>query len=128
MHENSRLVTMAEEIRECWNVTGAKFTMPPLLAVEIRSPSKALIDLNREKDAYERSGVPSYWIVNSDPAQPEVTIVELRDGRYIAEQKSAKPLSVDRPFPVTITPAALTSRSPLALSVGGSASAPPAVA
>jgi Uma2 family endonuclease len=91
-------------------VGGAKFTAPPLLAVEIRSPSTALIDLNRKKDAYERFGVPSYWIVNPDPAQPEVTIFELRDGRYIAEQKSARPFTVDRPFPVTITPTALTSR------------------
>jgi Uma2 family endonuclease len=91
-------------------VGGAKFTAPPLLAVEIRSPSTALIDLNRKRDAYERFGVPSYWIVNPDPAQPEVTVFELRDGRYIAEQKSAQPFTVGQPFPVTITPAALTSR------------------
>ncbi len=91
-------------------VGGAKFTAPPLLAVEIWSPSTALIDLNRKKDAYERFGVPSYWIVNPDLAQPEVTVFELRDGRYLAEQKSAQPFTVERPFPVTITPAALTSR------------------
>ena len=90
-------------------VGGAKFTAPPLLAVEIRSPSTALIDLNRKKDAYERFGVPSYWIVNPDPAQPEVTVFELRAGRYLAEQKSAQPFTVERPFPVTIAPAALTS-------------------
>lgn len=47
-------------------VGGAKFTEPPLLVVEIRSPSTALIDLNREKAAYERFGVHSYWIVNPD--------------------------------------------------------------
>jgi Uma2 family endonuclease len=91
-------------------VGGAKFTAPPLLAVEIRSPSTALIDLNRKKHAYERFGVPSYWIVNPDPDQPEVTVFELRDGRYLAEQKPARPFTVNRPFPVTIAPAALTSR------------------
>jgi Uma2 family endonuclease len=55
-------------------------------------------------------GVPSYWIVNPDPDQPEVTVFELRDGRYLAEQKPARPFTVNRPFPVTIAPAALTSR------------------
>jgi Uma2 family endonuclease len=40
----------------------ARSTEPPLLVVEIRSPSTALIDLNRKKAAHERFGVPSYWI------------------------------------------------------------------
>ncbi len=39
-------------------IGGAKSTAPPLLVVEIRSPSTALIDLNRKKAAYERFGVP----------------------------------------------------------------------
>ena len=42
----------------------AKFMTPPLLVVEVRSPSTALFDLNRKKAAYERFGVPSYWIVD----------------------------------------------------------------
>ena len=77
--------------------------------IEVRSPSAALIDLNREKTAYERFGVPSYWIVNPDPAQPEVTVFELRDGRYTAVAVTADPLTVDHPFQVTIDPAHLTS-------------------
>jgi hypothetical protein len=32
--------------------------------------------------AYERFGVPSHWIVNPDPPQPELAVFELRDGRY----------------------------------------------
>jgi hypothetical protein len=28
--------------------------------------------------AYERFGVPSYWILNPDPPQPELTVFELR--------------------------------------------------
>ena len=59
-------------------IGGAKFTEPPLLVVEIRSPSTALIDLNRKKAAYERFGVASYWILNPDPPQPELTVFELR--------------------------------------------------
>ena len=49
-------------------VGDAKFTAPPLLVVEIRSPSTALFDLNRKKAEYEKFGVPSYWVV--DPARP----------------------------------------------------------
>ena len=89
-------------------VGDAKFTTPPLLVVEIRSPSTALFDLNRKKMAYERFGVPSYWIVNPDPARPEITVFELRDGTYITEATSTQPLTVTRPFPVTIAPAQLT--------------------
>jgi Uma2 family endonuclease len=92
------------------DVGDAKFTRPPLLVVEVRSPSTAIIDLNRKKTAYERFGVPSYWIVNPDPAQPEVTIFELRDGRYVTVAVTSAALSVERPFPVTITPAQLTRR------------------
>jgi Uma2 family endonuclease len=89
-------------------IGGAKFTVPPLLVVEIRSPGTALVDLNRKKGAYERFGVPSYWIVNPDPPQPELTIFELRDGRYTLAAKTSEPLAVDRPFTVSIDPAGLT--------------------
>ncbi|MGH3250400.1 MAG: Uma2 family endonuclease [Trebonia sp.] len=88
-------------------VGDAKFTEPPLLVIEIRSPSTAPFDLNRKKAAYEKFGVPSYWIVDPDPARPEVTVFELRDGGYVTEATSAQPVTVTRPFPVTITPAHL---------------------
>src|SRR5260370_40094500 len=89
-------------------IGGAKFTEPPLLAVEIRSPSTALVDLNRKKAAYERFGVPTYWIVNPDPPEPELTVFELRDGRYALVAKASGPFTAEHPFPVTIDPAGLT--------------------
>lgn len=89
-------------------VGGAKFTVPPLLVVEVRSPSTALIDLNRKKAAYERFGVPAYWIVDPDPEQPGVTVFELKDGQYALAAATTEPLTVDRPFKVTIDPARLT--------------------
>lgn len=79
-----------------------------LLAVEIRSPGTALIDLNGKKAAYERFGVPSYWIVNPDPPQPELTVFELRDGRYALAAKASGPFTAGRPFAVSIAPADLT--------------------
>lgn len=91
------------------HVGGAKFTEPPLLVVEVRSPSTALIDLNRKKSAYERFGVPAYWIVNPDLTQPELTIFELREGRhYEMVAKTTAPVTVDQPFQLTIDPAELT--------------------
>jgi Uma2 family endonuclease len=89
-------------------VGSAKFTAPPLLAVEVRSPSTALIDLNRKKAAYEKFGVPSYWIVDPEPGRPELTVFELRDSGYVLEATSTQPLTVSQPFTMTITPADLT--------------------
>jgi Uma2 family endonuclease len=89
-------------------VGDAKFTAPPLLVVEIRSPSTALFDLNRKKAAYEHFGVQSYWIVDPDPARPELTVFELRDGHYAVVATSTQPITVAHPFEVTIAPANLT--------------------
>jgi Uma2 family endonuclease len=86
-----------------------KFTEPPLLVVEVRSPSTALIDLNRKKSTYEKFGVPSYWIVDPDPERPELTVFELRDGHYAVEAKTTQTITLERPFPVTIGLASLTS-------------------
>jgi Uma2 family endonuclease len=90
------------------DVGGAKFTAPPLLVVEVRSPSTALIDLNRKKAAYQKFGVPSYWLVDPEPTRPELTVFELRDAGYVLEATSTQPLTVSRPFTVTVTPADLT--------------------
>jgi Uma2 family endonuclease len=89
-------------------IGGAKFTEPPLLVVEIRSPSTALIDLNRKKAAYERFGVPSYWILNPDPPQPELTVFELGEDDYALVAKASGSFTADRPFAVSIDPADLT--------------------
>jgi Uma2 family endonuclease len=90
------------------HIGGAKFTEPPLLVVEIRSPSTALVDLNRKKSAYEKFGVPSYWIINPDTAQPELTVFELRDRHYDMVARTTAPVTVDQPFRVTVDPAELT--------------------
>jgi Uma2 family endonuclease len=89
-------------------IGGAKFTEPPLLVVEIRSPSTGLIDLNRKKAAYERFGVPSYWTLNPDPPQPELTVFELRDHSYALTAKASGSFAADRPFTVGIDLADLT--------------------
>jgi Uma2 family endonuclease len=96
------------------DVGGAKLTAPPLLVVEIRSPSTALVDLNRKKAAYQRFGVSSYWIVDPDPKEPSITAFELREGRYATMAKAAgrETIAAERPFRVDVVPAALLAGLP----------------
>jgi len=92
-------------------LSGAKITRPPILAVEVRSPSTALIDLNRKKAAYERFGVPSYWVVIPDQSKPELIAFELRDGRYeeAARVSGDEPFAARRPSGVEVVPARLVA-------------------
>ena len=78
-------------------------TVPPLLAVEVVSPSSRRLDRGSKRLAYEEFGVPSYWIV--DPATRSITVLELVDGAYVerAVVTGDDQLTVDRPFPVTLT-------------------------
>jgi Uma2 family endonuclease len=82
---------------------------PPALAVEVGSPRTRLYDRNRKKDVYEKFGIVSYWIVEPDAAKPELTVFELRDGRYqeTARVTGDESFAAALPFPVTVTPSAL---------------------
>jgi Uma2 family endonuclease len=96
------LVAREEDLTDKW------LPVAPVLAVEVLSPSTALNDLNNKKAAYERLGVPSYWVV--DPQEPRLTVFELdADGRYeqVAEVKGEDAFEAERPFPVRIVPMAL---------------------
>jgi Uma2 family endonuclease len=93
------------------HLRATKCTEPPVLVAEIRSPSTALIDLNRKKAAYERFGVPSYWIVDPDVGHPSLTVFELAGDRYIeaAHVAGDEPFAARRPFPVDVVPSALVA-------------------
>jgi Uma2 family endonuclease len=92
------------------DVGGAKFWTPPLLAVEIRSPSTAIVDRNAKLAAYEQFGVPSYWIFDPRPDLPELVVFELQQGTYQQTAQASGPdlLRVQRPFAVDLVPAELT--------------------
>jgi Uma2 family endonuclease len=87
--------------------TPARIERPPLLVVEIRSPSTRLYDLGTKRLAYEAAGVPAYWLV--DPDAPALTVLHLEDGRYVehASVRDDQPYAATRPFPLTVVPAAL---------------------
>jgi Uma2 family endonuclease len=115
LSEDTEFVPDIAVVRED-QIGGMKCTSPPLLVVEVRSPSTALIDLNRKKTAYERFGVPSYWIMVPDASSPELIVFELRDGRYAeaGQAAGASVLSAVRPFPVEVVPARLVAGLPAA--------------
>ena len=66
----------------------------PDLLVEILSPSNPKHDLQTKRIAYERCGVPEYWIVQPD--DHKILQLTLVDGKY-AEQFHTDSISFDIP-------------------------------
>ncbi|WP_460829322.1 Uma2 family endonuclease [Nocardioides hungaricus] len=81
---------------------------PPLLAVEVLSPSNRIYDLNTKFARYERARIPSYWVV--DPLELRLVVWELVEGRYVevADVGPGEHWTATRPFAVTISPGELT--------------------
>ena len=87
---------------------GEKNIRRPLqLAVEVLSPATERKDLTVKLDTYARTGVAAYWIV--DPEKESIRVLELIDGAYeqVGEVTGDEQLTVERPFAVTLHPAAL---------------------
>lgn len=93
------------------DIQGAKLVRPPLLVVEVQSPSTALFDLTTKKAVYERFAVPSYWIVVPDPGKPELIAYELHEGRYglAGHVAGDETFRAAQPFGVEIVPARLVA-------------------
>lgn len=93
--------------------TAKNLPVAPLLAVEIRSPSTALIDRTLKRAAYARHGTPSYWLVDPDPSVPSILALELRGEDYVeaAHAVGSEEFLVTRPFPLRVTPADLVDRA-----------------
>ena len=87
----------------------ARLERRPLLVVEVLSPSTRATDLTLKRHVFEQAGVPSYWLL--DPEVPSLTVLELQDAAYVevARVEGEQPLTVERPFPVTLVPAVLVA-------------------
>jgi Uma2 family endonuclease len=82
-------------------------TTPPLLTVEVLSPSTRTTDVVLKRTLYEQHAVPSYWLL--DPTHHELTILELTNTGYTCQAvvQAEESFDATKPFPVTVTPAAL---------------------
>ncbi len=60
----------------------------PDLVVEVLSPSTGYYDLTQKREAYERTGVREYWIV--DPERQSVEVLALEDDGYRTAVKAAR--------------------------------------
>jgi Uma2 family endonuclease len=81
--------------------------VPPLLAVEVLSPSTRRIDLMLKFSRFEAAGCAAYWVV--DPDTPSLIAWELRDGAYtqVAKVTGTEPARLTSPFDVSVVPADL---------------------
>jgi Uma2 family endonuclease len=86
-------------------------TRPPVLAVEIASPSTAIYDRNRKKDVYASFGIASYWIVTPSLDKPRLVAYELGRGGYreIADESGDHAFTAKLPFAVRIVPSELVA-------------------
>ena len=87
--------------------TERNLPVPPLLAVEVLSPSTRAYDLGTKRLRYAQAGVRSYWVV--DPLAPSLRAFELRDGAYaeVAHVTGDEAFEASVPFPVTVIPSRL---------------------
>jgi len=94
------------------DVSGVRLTRPPLLVAEILSPDSALRDLNLKKAAYERFGVPSYWVIDPDLDRPSLRAFWLMDGEYREAARVAGDAAfcAEEPFRVEIVPSRLVAK------------------
>ncbi|MGW6201587.1 Uma2 family endonuclease [Kribbella sp. NPDC055110] len=82
---------------------------PPLLAVEVLSPSTRRVDVMLKFSRYEAAGCSAYWVV--EPDTPSLIAWELQDGAYVQVAKVTGDAAarLSRPFDVTVVPADLIS-------------------
>jgi Uma2 family endonuclease len=69
-------------------------------------------DLNLKKAAYERFGVPSYWVIDPDLDRPSLRVFELTGGVYaeVAHVTADQEFRAEHPFDVRIVPAGLVAK------------------
>lgn len=94
-------------------ITETEVAGPPLLVVEVLSPSTIHIDLGLKRARYEAAGCPAYWVVDpgSETTPPSITVWTLVRGGYVRSGHAAgpDPLDVTDPYPVRVVPGDLVT-------------------
>ncbi|WP_460835519.1 Uma2 family endonuclease [Nocardioides hungaricus] len=89
--------------------TERDLSAPPLLAVEVLSPSTRRVDLNLKRVRYEAAGCPSYWVF--DPDRVELTVWELDGAGYGSPTvvRGDETFRARAPYPVEVTPSRIAA-------------------
>lgn len=108
VHVNDRVILEPDVImarRELFLPKG--FEEPPLLVVEVLSPSTRRRDVVRKFTWFRDFGIPHVWF--ADPDEPSVAAYELVEGHYVGvgEAVGEETLLIERPFRAQIVPAQL---------------------
>lgn len=84
---------------------------PPVLAVEVISPSSDHIDRFLKPARLAKAGCPHYWFI--DPDVPSVTCMSLRGDSYVvvAEATGATSIKLTEPYPLVLVPEDLVAPS-----------------
>jgi Uma2 family endonuclease len=87
-----------------------RLTDPPLLCVEVASPSTRLVDLHRKRELYARGGLGWYWV--ADGRHRTLAVLRLVDGELVEVQRiegrgrTVGPVEVDVDLVAMTDPAA----------------------
>lgn len=73
---------------------------PPLLVVEISSPSTRDVDFGKKRRAYSAGGASWYWIV--DLRRHETVVFDNVDSAFVEVQRITTPELAVGPFPVAV--------------------------
>lgn len=102
------LVVRTDDLSERW------LGVPPVLAVEVLSPSTRLRDLSLKRRYYGDCGLAWYWVVDPDPGEPRLTVLRLEGDRYVedAAVTGDDEHVVEEPVAVTVVPRELVEPYP----------------
>lgn len=86
----------------------SEVTIPPILAVEILSPSSRSTDLVRKPEVLGKFGCEHYWVI--DPLHPAIRVFRLAEGAYLSDVvvEGDDLFSAAEPFQVGFRPVDLT--------------------
>ena len=77
---------------------------PPLLLIEVLSPSTRHVDLRRKRELYAAGGLPWYWVV--DLANNELVVLRNDGGSFVEVQRLSSGTTIG-PVEITLTVADL---------------------
>jgi Uma2 family endonuclease len=94
------------------DLTDRNLPAPPVLAVEVFSPSTRIIDSHVKRERFEREGTPAFWVVDpvARPEEARLVAWELaEDGKYrqVGDAIGDGEYKAALPYPVVIRPADL---------------------